>query len=278
MWSRKELKRKAKRVLTVNYWRMVLVAFIMALITGGVATGTYKFSNKDIGFKGVSDNKQSDEIKWQEFKDDLQAASDAVEEAVETRLEDEETVAALVVFLIIFLVALLIGFVVAAGISIFLKNPLVVGANGFFISNADGEGELSNLGLAFRSNYKQIVLGMFLKGAFSFLWSLLLIVPGIIKAYEYRMIPYILADNPEIKQRDAFELSKKMMYGNKWRAFVLDLSFIGWQFLNLITIGILGIFYVNPFKMQTDANLYLALKGDAAGKETVVYDNYVEML
>lgn len=278
MWSRKELKRKAKRVLTVNYWRMVLVAFIMALITGGVATGTYKFSNKDIGFKGVSDNKQSDEIKWQEFKDDLQAASDAVEEAVETRLEDEETVAALVVFLIIFLVALLIGFVVAAGISIFLKNPLVVGANGFFISNADGEGELSNLGLAFRSNYKQIVLGMFLKGAFSFLWSLLLIVPGIIKAYEYRMIPYILADNPEIKQRDAFELSKKMMYGNKWRAFVLDLSFIGWQFLNLITIGILGIFYVNPFKMQTDANLYLALKGDVAGKETVVYDNYVEML
>ena len=182
------------------------------------------------------------------------------------------------VFLIIFLVALLIGFVVAAGISIFLKNPLVVGANGFFISNADGEGELSNLGLAFRSNYKQIVLGMFLKGAFIFLWSLLLIVPGIIKAYEYRMIPYILADNPEIKQRDAFELSKKMMYGNKWRAFVLDLSFIGWQFLNLITIGILGIFYVNPFKMQTDANLYLALKGDAAGKETVVYDNYVEML
>lgn len=278
MWSRKELKRKAKRVLTVNYWRMVLVAFIMALITGGVATGTYKFSNKDIGFKGVSDNKQGDEIKWQEFKDDLQAASDAVEEAVETRLEDEETVVALVVFLIIFLVALLIGFVVAAGISIFLKNPLVVGANGFFISNADGEGELSNLGLAFRSNYKQIVLGMFLKGAFSFLWSLLLIVPGIIKAYEYRMIPYILADNPEIKQRDAFELSKKMMYGNKWRAFVLDLSFIGWQFLNLITIGILGIFYVNPFKMQTDANLYLALKGDAAGKETVVYDNYVEML
>lgn len=278
MWSRKELKRKAKRVLTVNYWRMVLVAFIMALITGGVATGTYKFSNKDIGFKGVSDNKQSDEIKWQEFKDDLQAASDAVEEAVETRLEDEETVAAVVVFLIIFLVALLIGFVVAAGISIFLKNPLVVGANGFFISNADGEGELSNLGLAFRSNYKQIVLGMFLKGAFSFLWSLLLIVPGIIKAYEYRMIPYILADNPEIKQRDAFELSKKMMYGNKWRAFVLDLSFIGWQFLNLITIGILGIFYVNPFKMQTDANLYLALKGDVAGKETVVYDNYVEML
>lgn len=278
MWSRKELKRKAKRVLTVNYWRMVLVAFIMALITGGVATGTYKFSNKDIGFKGVSDNKQGDEIKWQEFKDDLQAASDAVEEAVETRLEDEETVAAVVVFLIIFLVALLIGFVVAAGISIFLKNPLVVGANGFFISNADGEGELSNLGLAFRSNYKQIVLGMFLKGAFSFLWSLLLIVPGIIKAYEYRMIPYILADNPEIKQRDAFELSKKMMYGNKWRAFVLDLSFIGWQFLNLITIGILGIFYVNPFKMQTDANLYLALKGDAAGKETVVYDNYVEML
>lgn len=278
MWSRKELKRKAKRVLTVNYWRMVLVAFIMALITGGVATGTYKFSNKDIGFKGVSDNKQGDEIKWQEFKDDLQAASDAVEEAVETRLEDEETVAALVVFLIIFLVALLIGFVVAAGISIFLKNPLVVGANGFFISNADGEGELSNLGLAFRSNYKQIVLGMFLKGAFSFLWSLLLIVPGIIKAYEYRMIPYILADNPEIKQRDAFELSKKMMYGNKWRAFVLDLSFIGWQFLNLITIGILGIFYVNPFKMQTDANLYLALKGDVAGKETVVYDNYVEML
>ena len=101
---------------------------------------------------------------------------------------------------------------------------------------------------------------MFLRDLFIGLWSLLFIIPGIIKSYEYRMVAYILADQPELTRKEAFELSRKMMNGNKWNAFVLDLSFIGWGFLAAITFGILGVFYVNPYIQHTDAALYLKLK------------------
>ena len=60
----------------------------------------------------------------------------------------------------------------------------------------------------------------------TFLWSLLLIIPGIVKSYEYRMIPYLLADHPEMSKDEAFAASKAMIDGNKWDAFVLDFSFI----------------------------------------------------
>ena len=81
---------------------------------------------------------------------------------------------------------------------------------------------------------KNTIFTMFMKGLFQFLWSLLLVIPGIIKAYEYRMIPYILSENPEISRQRAFEISKRMMMGNKWNTFVLDLSFLGWEILSAL--------------------------------------------
>ena len=77
------------------------------------------------------------------------------------------------------------------------------------------------------------------------------------------MVPFILADNPNIGAKEAITLSRKMMDGNKWRAFVLDLSFIGWFLLAGLTGGILGIFYVNPYVYSTHAELYHALKNNA---------------
>ena len=74
------------------------------------------------------------------------------------------------------------------------------------------------------------------------------------------MIPYILADNPEMSKDEAFALSKKMMDGQKWNAFVLDLSFIGWELLSVLTCGLLSIFYVDPYRAATNAALYEALK------------------
>ena len=95
--------------------------------------------------------------------------------------------------------------------------------------------------------------------------SLLCIIPGIVKGYEYRMIPYLLADHPEMTKDEAFAASKEMMMGQKWNAFVLDLSFIGWDILSSMTFGILDIFYVMPYKMSTNAALYEAIKyGTAA--------------
>ena len=100
---------------------------------------------------------------------------------------------------------------------------------------------------------------MFCKNLFTALWSLLFIIPGIIKSYEYRMVPYLLAENPDMDMHEAFERSKNMMMGNKFDTFVLDISFIGWRFLSALTANILDIFYVNPYVFLTDAELYVKL-------------------
>ncbi len=74
------------------------------------------------------------------------------------------------------------------------------------------------------------------------------------------MIPYLLAENPDMTKEEAFAESKKLMTGNKWKAFVLDLSFIGWYILSLLTCGIVGVFYVAPYKFSTNAALYEKLR------------------
>ena len=109
-------------------------------------------------------------------------------------------------------------------------------------------------------HYVNIVLTMFLRDLFTTLWSLLLVVPGIVKHYEYLMVPYIIAENPAMDYKEAFQISKQMMDGNKWDAFVLDLSFIGWTLLGVCTFGILLVFYVEPYIYLTRAELYHALK------------------
>ena len=81
-------------------------------------------------------------------------------------------------------------------------------------------------------------------------------IPFIMKTYEYWLIPYILADNPDMECKEVFALTKKMMTGHKWEAFVLILSFIGWELLSVCTCGILSIFYVEPYKAYTLAGFY----------------------
>ena len=117
---------------------------------------------------------------------------------------------------------------------------------------------------AFRSgHYVNVVLAMFLKNLFTSLWTLLFVIPGIVKHYEYLMIPYILAENPGMDRKEAFQISKRMMDGQKMETFILDLSFIGWILLSAITCGIVGIFYVNPYREATFAELYAFNKAKA---------------
>ena len=88
------------------------------------------------------------------------------------------------------------------------------------------------------------------------------------------MIPYLLADNPQMTKEQAFAESKRMMKGQKWRTFVLDLSFIGWNILTLVTFGILGIFYVLPYMNEANAALYETLRyGMPQGQENGIRMN-----
>lgn len=232
MWSRSDLKSNAKLVLKRSYWKAVLVALILLVISGSGGSTSSRRSFNNYRDSYGSAYHYSDPEFWIGFM---------------------AVIVALFVFIIIIIA-------VATALSIFVFNPLAVGAQRFFIRSRTEDAPLKELGYAFHANYKNIVWIEFLRGLFTFLWSLLLFVPGFVKSYEYRMIPYLLAENPNLTQAEAFALSKQMMNGEKWNAFVLDLSFIGWNLLSAITFGLLGIFYVNPYYYLTFAELYAALK------------------
>ena len=95
------------------------------------------------------------------------------------------------------------------------------------------------------------------------LWSLLLVVPGIIKGFAYAMTPYILKDNPNMKNNEAIELSMAMMNGHKWDLFCLELSFIGWALLCVLTFGI-GYLWLIPYMQTSVAAFYEDVKAEYA--------------
>lgn len=101
----------------------------------------------------------------------------------------------------------------------------------------------------------------FLTGLFTALWSLLLVIPGIVKAFGYSQAMYILAENPGIGAREALKKSEEMMNGHKMELFVLGLSFIGWGLLVAITCGI-AVIWVGPYMQATMTNFYNSIKPD----------------
>ena len=251
MWTRKELKTKSKIRFQANYWKSVLVALVLTLVIGtlgGRSILTEKFSEN-----GNSETQDSEESIAYDMGYSMGNAvtekSDVVGDAV-----------VMAVFVIILVIAIIVVGVILIPLQVFVFNPLEIGCKRFFLKNLKEDAQAREMCYAFDNGYKSNVKTMFFRGLYTFLWTLLLIIPGIIKAYEYQMIPYILAENPGMDKKEAFALSKKMMYGNKWKSFVLDLSFLGWEILNILTLGILGIFYVSPYEWQTEAALYEAIK------------------
>ena len=124
------------------------------------------------------------------------------------------------------------------------------------------------------STYKEgftgrIIGTMILQNIYIFLWSLLLIIPGIIKTFSYALTPYILKDNPHLSYNAAIEESMRLMDGNKARLFWLSLSFIGWAILSIFTCG-LGLLALIPYYYTTVAAFYEDLKeGNILSEETI---------
>ncbi len=149
-------------------------------------------------------------------------------------------------------------------LNVFVLNPLKIGGYSFFKKNNQEKAELGELISAFKNNYANSIVTTLLTDVFVGLWALLFIVPGIVKSYSYAMVPFLLAENPDLQPMDAIHKSSEMMNGYKWQTFVLDLSFLGWGILSLCTLGLLSIFYVNPYFYQTRAELYELLKSQEA--------------
>lgn len=100
---------------------------------------------------------------------------------------------------------------------------------------------------------------MFVKYVYHTLWSLT-VIGALVKYYSYFLVPYIAAENPDLTARQAITLSRKMMKGHKWECFIFDLSFLGWQVLGALTLGIFNIFYTNPYKTAAFTEYYVQLR------------------
>ncbi|MBC8593229.1 DUF975 family protein [Oscillospiraceae bacterium N12] len=116
------------------------------------------------------------------------------------------------------------------------------------------------------NDFGRIVGTKLLKAIYTFLWSLLLVIPGIVKMYSYAMTDYILRDEPQLANNAAIEKSMSMMDGNKMKLFMLDLSFIGWAILCMFTLGI-GYLFLQPYVEASHVAFYEDLKAQAAEKE-----------
>lgn len=151
-------------------------------------------------------------------------------------------------------IAVAIGLVV--GIAYFLLGSIVtVGYAKFNLNLIDAEkADLVDI-FGYFKHWKTTVLANLLRSCYIFLWSLLCFIPGIIATYTYAMVPYIMAENPELSAREACERSKQMMDGNRMRLFCLDFSFIGWYLLCVMICG-LGYVVLAPYVQAAFADFY----------------------
>ena len=143
--------------------------------------------------------------------------------------------------------------------ALLLAGPLTIGLYAFFLNLV--RAEKAEVGMLFGEfqNYGEKLLLTILIAVFTFLWTLLLIIPGIIAAYRYSQAYFIMKDNPGISAMDAIRLSKEMMAGHKFRLFVLNLSFIGWAILAAIPFG-LGFIWLYPYMLASLTVFYQDLK------------------
>lgn len=148
--------------------------------------------------------------------------------------------------------------------ALLLMPPLMVGYAWFSLIIFRGyRGDIGGMLSTGFNNYARNLGGILWMELFIFLWSLLLFIPGIIKAIAYSMTPYILADTRNVSATDALKLSMRMTNGHKGKIFVLGLSFIGWLLLSALTGGILYIFYVGPYMNTAFAGMYEEIKNNA---------------
>lgn len=271
-WTIKEMKSRGKTAFNNNYWKAVAIAFIMTLVASGVGGfngGSSRLSS--LFGQNHSESASTDNTYGLVGEVDEEASPGETSIVIDTNspeslsesLNNMTTTDKVVmggVFFALFSIIFIIVFAFAMLINVFLYNPLEMGCCRFFFRNLEEPAKISNLVYAFDQNYKNVIKILFFRDLYIIGWSLLFIIPGWIKKYEYRMVTYLLAEDPDMSKEDAFRISKEMMNGNKWKAFLLDLSFVGWAILSLFTCGLLSILFVSPYHYSTNAALYERLR------------------
>lgn len=290
MWKRKNLKDKAKKTVKNNYWTAVVLCFVITILTGEYGnsiTGIWQSGDSVLPDYVITQNQYliENEISKDNIAE-IQEKQERIEEITENLTENQlkmvNTITsnlnsltksqkyiykiwdAIELFIMnqnLLGIAYVLIAIIAILYIILLAEPLLVAERRYFIIASEKENTKMGVmkEIFKRKNWSNVAIIMFFKSFYNFLWYLT-IIGGIIKTYEYRMIPYLLAENPDMNKKEVFARSKQMMKGNKWKTFILDLSFILWEILSTITFGLLDILYVNPYKIATSVELYKTLK------------------
>lgn len=169
-------------------------------------------------------------------------------------------------WLMALLVLLLNSVIVSAGAAAFyvgqiiLYGPLTFGASLVFLQLVRGKPDIDigDLFKGFSAKFGDHLLLGLMQSIFISLWSMLFVIPGIVKSYSYSMAFYIKCDNPDMKWNDCITASRQLMDGHKGQLFCLDLSFIGWYLLGSLAFGV-GTLWVAPYHEAARANFYASL-------------------
>lgn len=246
MWLRSDMKARAKISLKGAFWISVLVVVLYAVLTGG--------ESSNMAFK-IGKDASTNNVEWGNLTLE--------------RMNDFDIYSYLIAYpmTMFFVFFSSLAFMMSVLWNLLFVGPLEMGLSQYFLENRKNQkgNSLRNLFFAFdRDHYLNTVVVFFMRNLFIVLWALLLIIPGIIKSYAYTFVPWIMAENPQMKYQEALALSTKMTDGQKTKIFVLDLSFIGWYLLGALALG-LGTPLVTTYHKATVTELYLTL----AGRDTV---------
>ncbi|HAN42959.1 MAG TPA: hypothetical protein DCP98_05970 [Sphaerochaeta sp.] len=209
----KELKRQARREFRSSYWRCVIAGAIYLSATFGTLTGAL-----------VS--------RYNEFSELL-----AMGFSIETISRIFSLIAGNITF----------NHILSWLLGIFLWSPLEIGARRFFIDNTlTGNAKLLDVSFSLKENYMKKVLTMLLRRILTTVGTMLFIVPGVIISYNLKLVPFLLAEYPDMKAVEILRRSRSMMKGNRLRLFRIEISFIWWNILSMFTFSIPQILYSAP--------------------------------
>lgn len=274
MWTREELKTRAKINLKKYYWAAFAVSLIFSVISGfggGNSGGSIDSDNtsgyENFGAAVIGQDEIGNYIHYNvdDLPGALQQTPDFINRIPISSGRSGGNIAGLLTgaFLGVAIVFLILG----AVLSIFVIPVMEVGKNRFYMESR-GLGTSAGVGKlfwGFSNQYLNIVLTIFLRNLFIGLGYILCVIPGIYLHYCYYMVPYILSENPEMKPMEAMSLSKEMMDGHKFNTWVLELSFIGWILLGVLACCI-GTWFVQPYYDATFAELYAVLRRPYGGR------------
>lgn len=279
----KQIKKDGKKHIRKNYWSLVFICLMMAVLFNGykITMQSYEtFQNYSVLTSNEENNDEDDYSLWinsafsttsNDLNNNIRDDSILVKciyQVVDAIVTDNEQLCNFIYSItknsdkeISIETILIISAILAIIIKIFIVYSIEVGECRLFLENRNGkETRIKVMLSAFKKGrYLSTVKCIFVKRVFQYLWTLT-IIGGIISRYSYMMVPYIVAENPDIKPMEAIRLSKNMMKGYKFKAFLFDLSFIGWSILQIITFGLVGILYANPYYKASETEIYIKIR------------------